>query len=187
MRVRVLNWPMIQATYGAQRSDELMHRVQERLERAQREASQRAQEVDAALFRRTVGRVNGLPSSDRVVPQTPRPLPVPASRQADEQAVLKSSLSDEFDVESLLETDASLSWRRTEIGIDVAYRQQLTLARLHQRPFRAAVLRAYETSCAVCSFRHGELLDAAHIQEDSRGGQPVVSNGLSLCKMHHGA
>ena len=34
MRVRVLNWPMIQATYGAQRSDELMHRVQERLERA---------------------------------------------------------------------------------------------------------------------------------------------------------
>jgi len=92
---------------------------QERLERAKREAAQRAHEVDAALFRRTVGQVNGLPTSDRVVPQTPRPQPVPASRQADEQAVLKSSLSDEFDVESLLDTDDTLSWRRPELGVDV--------------------------------------------------------------------
>lgn len=90
-----------------------------------------------------------------------------------------------LDIDAVPQPD--LAWPSTEIGIGVAYRQQLTLARLHQRPFRAAVLRAYRTSCAVCSFRHGELLDAAHIQEDSRGGQPVVSNGLSLCKMHHAA
>jgi DNA-nicking Smr family endonuclease len=32
---------------------------------------------------------------------------------------MQEALSDEFDVESLLETDASLSWRRPEIGIDV--------------------------------------------------------------------
>ena len=92
---------------------------QEKAERARREAEERAREVDGALFRRTIGQVNGLPSADRVVPQTPRPLPVPASRQADEQAVLKSSLSDEFDVESLLDTDDTLSWRRPELGLDV--------------------------------------------------------------------
>lgn len=92
---------------------------QERQERAKREAAQKAQEVDAALFRRTVGQVHGLPAADRLVPQTPRPRPVPVSRQADEQAVLKSSLSDEFDVESLLDTDDTLSWRRPELGVDV--------------------------------------------------------------------
>jgi DNA-nicking Smr family endonuclease len=91
----------------------------EKAERARREAEERAREVDGALFRRTIGQVNGLPPADRVMPQTPRPLPVPASRQADEQAVLKSSLSDEFDVESLLDTDDTLSWRRPELGLDV--------------------------------------------------------------------
>ena len=38
-----------------------------------------------------------------------------------------------------------------------------------------------------CAFRHGDLLDAAHIQEDGAGGRPVVTNGLTLCKMHHAA
>jgi putative restriction endonuclease len=32
-----------------------------------------------------------------------------------------------------------------------------------------------------------ELLDAAHIKPDSEGGSARVSNGLSLCKIHHGA
>ncbi len=29
--------------------------------------------------------------------------------------------------------------------------------------------------------------DAAHIIPDSEGGEPVVQNGLSLCKIHHAA
>ncbi|MBU0916352.1 MAG: Smr/MutS family protein [Gammaproteobacteria bacterium] len=66
-----------------------------------------------------VGQVNGLPDTGRDTTPAPKPPPVPARRQADEQEVLKSSLSDEFDVESLLETDESLSWRRPELGIDV--------------------------------------------------------------------
>ncbi|GAA4688086.1 HNH endonuclease [Nocardioides nanhaiensis] len=78
-------------------------------------------------------------------------------------------------------------WPAAELDLDPAYRQRLTTVRLHQRPFRAAVLRAYETACAVCSFRHGDLLDAAHIHEDAQGGRPVVTNGLALCKMHHAA
>lgn len=60
--------------------------------------------------------------------------------------------------------------------------------RLHQRVFRSTVMRAYTTRCAVCSLRHGELLDAAHIVEDSHEfGVASVQNGLSLCKIHHAA
>lgn len=60
--------------------------------------------------------------------------------------------------------------------------------RLHQPVFRATVMRAYETSCAVCSLRHTQLLDAAHIVPDSHeGGVASVTNGLTLCKIHHAA
>jgi predicted restriction endonuclease len=45
-----------------------------------------------------------------------------------------------------------------------------------------------EQKCAVCSLRHGELLDAAHIIGDGKpDGIPIVPNGLSLCKIHHAA
>ena len=68
------------------------------------------------------------------------------------------------------------------------YVEQLTKARLHQRVFRSQVLLAYNGRCAVCRLRHVELLDAAHIIEDGKpNGQPVVPNGLSLCKIHHAA
>jgi putative restriction endonuclease len=41
----------------------------------------------------------------------------------------------------------------------------------------------------MCHLRHRELLDAAHIipDADQDRGDPVVSNGLSLCKIHHAA
>lgn len=68
------------------------------------------------------------------------------------------------------------------------YAERLTKHRLHQARFRGIVLRAYGTRCAVCSLRHGRLLDAAHIIGDrAEGGEPVVPNGLSLCKIHHAA
>lgn len=67
------------------------------------------------------------------------------------------------------------------------YAERLTKLRLHQPVFRARVLRAYDTTCAMCRLKHVGLLDAAHILADSRGGQPVVSNGLSLCRIHHAA
>jgi putative restriction endonuclease len=60
--------------------------------------------------------------------------------------------------------------------------------RLHQRSFRERVLEAYRRQCAFCSLRHEELLDAAHIIPDSDPlGEPVVSNGLALCALHHSA
>jgi len=60
--------------------------------------------------------------------------------------------------------------------------------RLHQRAFRERVLEAYREQCTICHLRHQELLDAAHIVADAEDeGDPVVSNGLALCKLHHAA
>ena len=60
--------------------------------------------------------------------------------------------------------------------------------RLHQPIFRSRVLDAYKTKCAVCALNHGPLLDAAHITSDGDANSSTsVSNGLSLCKIHHTA
>lgn len=63
-----------------------------------------------------------------------------------------------------------------------------TRRRLHQPIFASMVMNAYGTRCAVCSLAHRELLDAAHIVPDTAPkGDPVVPNGLALCKIHHAA
>lgn len=72
--------------------------------------------------------------------------------------------------------------------IEKAYAARIVQQRVHQPAFRAQVMLAYAGQCTVCSLKHPELLDAAHIIEDGQpGGDPVVSNGLSLCKIHHAA
>lgn len=69
-----------------------------------------------------------------------------------------------------------------------AYALRLTKQRLHQPVFRRQVLLAYDGKCSICRLKHVELLDAAHILADGTPhGQPVVPNGISLCKIHHGA
>jgi putative restriction endonuclease len=62
-------------------------------------------------------------------------------------------------------------------------------ARLHQASFRDAVLSAYRGRCAICHLPEPRLLDAAHIimDADEQLGQPVISNGLPLTKLHHAA
>jgi putative restriction endonuclease len=69
-----------------------------------------------------------------------------------------------------------------------AYVTRVTMARVHQASFRERVLRAYHERCAVCRLQHAELLEAAHILPDSDPrGEPIVPNGLALCKLHHAA
>jgi putative restriction endonuclease len=95
--------------------------------------------------------------------------------------------ADDFDI-------ASIGQRRV-LGAgeeaDDARRRYITTTvqrRLHQAGFRERVLRAYTGACALCHLRHDELLDAAHIDEDSsEQGEPLISNGLALCKLHHAA
>jgi putative restriction endonuclease len=60
--------------------------------------------------------------------------------------------------------------------------------RVHQARFRGRVIPAYRSQCAICRLRELRLLDAAHIVSDADVlGEPAVSNGLSLCAIHHRA
>jgi len=69
-----------------------------------------------------------------------------------------------------------------------AYTTRIVKQRVHQERFRYLVLTAYREQCAMCRLRHTALLDAAHILPDrDQRGNPEVPNGLSLCKIHHGA
>jgi putative restriction endonuclease len=69
-----------------------------------------------------------------------------------------------------------------------AYRTVAAKVRVHQQQFRYLVLGAYRRQCAMCRLRHSPLLDAAHILPDrDERGRPEIPNGLSLCKIHHGA
>lgn len=67
------------------------------------------------------------------------------------------------------------------------YNERVVKVRHHQPIFRGRVISAYQERCAICRLPFAELLDAAHIKPDSEGGSARVSNGLSLCKIHHGA
>jgi putative restriction endonuclease len=61
--------------------------------------------------------------------------------------------------------------------------------RLHQASFREAVITAYNGRCALSGLAEPRLLDAAHIvaDKDELRGQPIVSNGIPLSKIHHAA
>ncbi len=75
-----------------------------------------------------------------------------------------------------------------EVSIRRRYVTREVLQRVHQREFRERVLDAYQRACAICRLKRQELLDAAHIISDSHAdGAPEVSNGISLCKLHHAA
>lgn len=64
-----------------------------------------------------------------------------------------------------------------------------TRVRVHQARFRARVVPAYGERCAICRLKEPRLLDAAHIVGDleEEQGEPTISNGLSLCSIHHRA
>ena len=68
------------------------------------------------------------------------------------------------------------------------YAERIVRQRLHQPAFRARVMHAYVTTCAVCNLKHADLLDAAHIISDADiRGLALVTNGIALCKIHHAA
>ena len=87
---------------------------------AEAERKRREQESrrDAELFRRNIGDVTPLPPSDKAASSTPLPLSIPRHHMADEEAALRESLSDEFNVDTLLDTDEQLSYARPGIGPD---------------------------------------------------------------------
>lgn len=98
----------------------------------------------------------------------------------DEKSLL-DNYSESKPGEELYVSEENVDYRRS-------YVTNQAITRLHQRVFRARVLTAYREQCAFCRLRHPQLLDAAHIIPDrEEGGEPVIPNGLSLCKIHHAA
>ncbi|PPE68116.1 Smr/MutS family protein [Caldimonas caldifontis] len=95
-------------------------------EAAEREAKRREQEArerrERELFARSVGPVQGLKDRGLAELDRPRPRPEPRQRALDEQSVLREAISDEFDVETLLDTDEALSFRRPGVGPEVVRR-----------------------------------------------------------------
>ncbi len=74
------------------------------------------------------------------------------------------------------------------LGADRAYAVREMRVRLHQGRFRGLVIPAYARQCAICRLKEERLLDAAHIRGDAHPDATAqVSNGLSLCTIHHRA
>lgn len=97
-------------------AQQALARQQQAAEQARREARTQA---EANLFRHAAGAVQPLPDKGQALLKKEQPAPRPVQQQRDDQAVLRESISDAFDVSSLLETDEHLSFRRPGIGTDV--------------------------------------------------------------------
>lgn len=78
-------------------------------------------------------------------------------------------------------------WKGPDQALRRDYAERLVKQRTHQAGFRRRVLAAYRNQCALCRLQHISLLDAAHIREDSDGGEPIVPNGIAMCAIHHRA
>jgi DNA-nicking Smr family endonuclease len=99
-------------------------------EQARAQAERRAREAAAALrekaerdqFARAVGPVQSLSHPPRAHRQRTPAEPVPRQRLADEARALASTLSDQVDVSTLLDTDERLGFRQPGVGPDVLAR-----------------------------------------------------------------
>ncbi len=91
-------------------------------EAAKKAAAAKAK-AEEEFFARAVGIVKPLPPKHRPGHRASLPnvqaAPIALQHQLDEEAVMREALSDEFDVETLLDTDDALSYRRPGIGTDV--------------------------------------------------------------------
>lgn len=95
---------------------EQRERTREEAER--REHEQRAHDA-ANEFRDAVGDVTPLTIRARAEHDRPPHPPLPKKRWEDDAQVLVASVSDEFEIDTLLHTDAELSFRRPGVGPDV--------------------------------------------------------------------
>ncbi|GAA5234870.1 DNA mismatch repair protein MutS [Verticiella sediminum] len=106
---------------GMQR--ELQTRRRAEAEAAARQRHDEARrEREADMFRRAVGRVTPLKPNGRAERSLVPPPALPLQRWADDDAVLRESVSDEYGAEWLLESDETLSHRRAGLGPDVVRR-----------------------------------------------------------------
>jgi DNA-nicking Smr family endonuclease len=100
---------------------ESLNRAAQEREAAAAEHQRVAREQLSAAdeFRSMVGEVTPLAIKQRVEHDRPLHPPIPQKRIEDNQQVLIASVSDDFEIDTLLHTDAELSFRRPGIGPDV--------------------------------------------------------------------
>ena len=97
-------------------------REREAAEAAARAAAERKRAAEKDLFTRAIGATEPLRRKAAVALAPEPPAPIPFQHQLDEQRVLRESLSDEFDVTTLLDVDDAMSFRRPGIGTDITAR-----------------------------------------------------------------
>ena len=108
----------LQELHGLKRT---LREAAEHAHRLEAEAAERAarEQRERELFAHSVGPVQPIRAAARAASTRARAVPLPRQRTLDDAAVLREAISDEFDVESLLDTDDALSWRREGIAPEV--------------------------------------------------------------------
>ena len=82
-------------------------------------AAEKRTEAERNLFTRAVGKVAPIANQERVWSPPQRPSTRPLQQDLDDEAVMHESMSDEFDISTLLDVDDQLSFRRPGISTDV--------------------------------------------------------------------
>ena len=149
---------------------------------ASRERERQRVEHENKLFQRAAGKVQAMPAHRRAPSTHLRPSPEPRQFQKDEAAALAETLSDEFDVSTLLDIDDQMSFRQSGIGSDVTHK----LRRGHwsiQRALDLHGMRSDEARSALSAFireacQHGvRCVRVVHGKGlGSPGKAPVLKN-----------
>ena len=82
-------------------------------------AAEKRTEAERNLFTRAVGKVAPIANQERVWSPPQRPSTRPLQQDLDNEAVMHESMSDDFDISTLLDVDDQLSFRRPGIGTDI--------------------------------------------------------------------
>ena len=82
-------------------------------------AVEKRAEAERNLFTRAVGKVAPIANQERVWSPPQRPSTRPLQQDLDNEAVMHESMSDDFDISTLLDADDQLSFRRPGIGTDI--------------------------------------------------------------------
>ncbi|MBC7436246.1 MAG: Smr/MutS family protein [Bdellovibrionales bacterium] len=147
---------------------------------AARLAAERKAKAETELFARAAGKVQPLPDKRRALLEKAKPAPIPVQKQLDEQAVMLESISDDFDVATLLDTDDALSFRRPGIGADVTRKlrkgewtiqREMDLHGLRREEAREA-LGAFVRDCTRAGLRCVRVIHGKGL--GSPGKEPVL-------------
>lgn len=159
-------------------------------ETARADAKRRAAEAERLavehrerqLFASSVGTVQPLRRTATLPPPRPPVPPLARQRAKDEAAALRESIAGAVDVESLLETDDGLSFRRPGIGIDVVKKLRRGVWTL-QAEIDLHGLRRDAAREAVAAFLHAAMRRGARCVRivhgkglGSPGKEPVLKS-----------